>query len=71
MAPMVIARLAHAAISTAMAVPLYNAFYASAAAWSPTAPPLMLSSSRTVPASLCLLGMCVVLTLSLRRTTKE
>lgn len=63
--PLVLARVAHAGLSTAMAVPLYNKFCAHTSVWLALRPPLAEVDARTTLISVCLLGMCAIFTLSL------
>lgn len=63
--PLVVARLAHAGISTLLMVPLYEHFCGTTSVWASGQPPLLQLDRKTTLLSVCLLGMCTIFTLSL------
>lgn len=67
---LVLSRVAHMGLSTAMAVPLYLKFCAHQTAWLALQPPLMQADGKTSLISVCLLGMCCIFTLSLGEVTR-
>jgi len=64
--PFLLSRLAHCALSTAMALPLYKVFCGDVAVWAHQTPPLMVVDNKTVLYTVCLLGMCTILVFSVR-----
>ncbi|MCL2056078.1 MAG: hypothetical protein FWH02_02525 [Oscillospiraceae bacterium] len=60
-------RVLHSVIAVSFAVPLYTRFCGGYLVWAPASPPAMVSDSRTLLMSVCLLGMCVILSLTERR----
>lgn len=67
--PFLLARLAHCALSTAMAVPLYLKYCGETAAWISSDPPVMQIDEKTLLYTMCLFGMCTILILSVHGWT--
>lgn len=61
--PLILARISHMVLSTAMALPLYGVFCETSAAFAPSPPPMHLDEN-TALIGMCLLCMCAILTLS-------
>lgn len=63
--PLVFSRIAHAGLSTAMALPLYHHFCRYSAAAASMAVPQFQADAHTTLISVCLLGMCTIFSLSI------
>lgn len=63
--PLILCRLIHVCLSTAMALPLYRFFCGDLTAWRSVQEPLLQTDGKTTLISVCLLGMCTIFTLSL------
>lgn len=63
--PLILSKIAHVFLSTAMAVPLYRALCGETSVWLSSGPPAMQTDGKTTLISVCLLAMCAIFTLSL------